>query len=63
MGLKWYGVPAVANMLTDIGGIEYPGAPFNGWYMGTEIGSRDLCDISRYNILEVGQFQSVEINV
>lgn len=30
----------------------FTGAPFNGWYMSTEIGSRDLCDASRYNMLE-----------
>ncbi|XP_076802082.1 nitric oxide synthase 1-like isoform X1 [Clavelina lepadiformis] len=51
MGLKWYAVPAVSNMLIDIGGIQFPACPFNGWFMGTEIG-RDLCDTTRYNILE-----------
>ena len=50
--MKWYAVPAVSNMLLDIGGVLFPGCPFNGWFMGTEIG-RDLCDISRYNLLEV----------
>lgn len=51
MNLKWYALPAVSDMLFDIGGIEFPAAPFNGWYMGTEIGSRNLCDESRYNLL------------
>eukprot|EP00069_Balaena_mysticetus_P001883 bmy_15632T0 len=51
--LKWYALPAVANMLLEVGGLEFPGCPFNGWYMGTEIGVRDFCDIQRYNILEV----------
>uniref|UniRef100_A0A3Q2NWL0 Nitric oxide synthase n=1 Tax=Fundulus heteroclitus TaxID=8078 RepID=A0A3Q2NWL0_FUNHE len=50
--LKWYGLPAVANMLLEIGGLEFTGCPFSGWYMGTEIGVRDFCDSSRYNILE-----------
>ncbi|XP_017290210.1 nitric oxide synthase, brain isoform X3 [Kryptolebias marmoratus] len=50
--LKWYGLPAVSNMLLEIGGLEFPGCPFSGWYMGTEIGVRDFCDTSRYNILE-----------
>ncbi|XP_076368932.1 nitric oxide synthase, inducible-like isoform X2 [Tachypleus tridentatus] len=50
MELEWYAVPAVANMLLDCGGIEFPAAPFNGWYMGSEIGARDLCDPQRYNI-------------
>lgn len=53
LGLRWYALPAVANMLFDCGGIQFPAAPFNGWYMGTEVGSRDLCDPQRYNISEV----------
>lgn len=40
-------------MLLEAGGLEFPGCPFNGWYMGTEIGVRDFCDVQRYNILEV----------
>ena len=52
LGLQWYAVPAVANMLFDIGGIEFPACPFNGWYMGTEIGARNMCDTNRYNMLE-----------
>ena len=38
-------------MALVIGGIVYPCAPFNGWYMGTEIGARNLADESRYNTL------------
>ncbi|XP_013413682.1 nitric oxide synthase, inducible isoform X2 [Lingula anatina] len=53
LGLKWYAVPVVSNMLFDCGGLEFPAAPFNGWYMGTEIGARNLCDVQRYNILEI----------
>uniref|UniRef100_A0A8C5M157 Nitric oxide synthase n=1 Tax=Leptobrachium leishanense TaxID=445787 RepID=A0A8C5M157_9ANUR len=52
LNLKWYSLPAVANMLLEVGGIEFSACPFNGWYMGTEIGVRDFCDISRYNILQ-----------
>ncbi|CAG0902277.1 unnamed protein product, partial [Darwinula stevensoni] len=56
LGLRWYGLPAVSGMLFDCGGIEFPAAPFSGWYMVTEIGARDLCDAHRYNILpEVGR--------
>ncbi len=40
-------------MLMEIGGLEFTACPFNGWYMGTEIGVRDFCDSQRYNILEV----------
>jgi nitric-oxide synthase len=30
---------------------SYTAAPFNGWYMGTEIGARNLGDVNRYNLL------------
>jgi nitric-oxide synthase len=33
-----------------IGGVSYPTAPFNGWYMGTEIGARNLVDADRYDL-------------
>jgi nitric-oxide synthase len=33
--------------------VDFPAAPFNGWYMGTEIGSRDLGDTGRYDCLPV----------
>ncbi|XP_053726620.1 nitric oxide synthase, brain [Synchiropus splendidus] len=52
LDLKWYALPAVSNMLLEIGGLEFTGCPFSGWYMGTEIGVRDFCDSARYNILE-----------
>jgi nitric-oxide synthase len=51
LGLKWYALPAVAEMLLDIGGVKYTAAPFNGWYMATEIGARNLSDPNRYNML------------
>jgi nitric oxide synthase oxygenase domain/subunit len=38
--LKWYGVPIISNMDLKIGGITYPTAPFNGWYMVTEIAGK-----------------------
>ncbi|XP_010640644.1 nitric oxide synthase, inducible isoform X1 [Fukomys damarensis] len=61
LGLKWYALPAVANMMLEVGGLEFPGCPFNGWYMGTEIGARDFCDAQRYNILEeVGRRMGLE---
>jgi nitric-oxide synthase len=53
MRLKWHAVPVISDMVLEIGGIRYPAAPFNGWYMGTEIGSRNLGDESRYNLLPV----------
>ena len=53
LGLKWYAVPILSDMRLRLGGIDFPAAPFNGWYMGTEIGSRDLGDEGRYNMLPV----------
>jgi nitric-oxide synthase len=53
LGLKWHAVPALSNMALRIGGISYPAAPFNGWYMGTEIGARNLGDRNRYNLSKV----------
>ncbi|XP_043560201.1 nitric oxide synthase, brain-like isoform X1 [Chiloscyllium plagiosum] len=52
LNLKWYALPAVANMLLEIGGLEFPAAPFNGWYTGSEIGVRNYCDSTRYNLLQ-----------
>ncbi|WP_405926550.1 nitric oxide synthase oxygenase [Streptomyces sp. NBC_00035] len=51
LGLRWHAVPALANMCLEIGGVCYPAAPFNGWYMGTEIGARNLADTDRYDLL------------
>jgi nitric-oxide synthase len=51
LGLRWYAVPVISDMYLDIGGIRYPAAPFNGWYMGTEIGSRNFGDLGRYDEL------------
>ncbi len=50
LGLRWYAVPAVSNMDLEIGGVDYVCAPFNGWYVSSEIG-RDLGDSDRYDTL------------
>ena len=39
-------------MTLEIGGLEFHAAPFNGWYMLTEIGARNLSDENRYNKLQ-----------
>lgn len=52
LGLKWFALPAVSNMMLDLGGIQYP-TPFNGFYMGAEIGARNFSDIDRYNMLPI----------
>lgn len=51
LGLRWYAVPCISGMILTIGGIDYPCAPFNGFYMGTEIASRDFADRRRYDAL------------
>jgi nitric-oxide synthase len=53
LGLRWHAVPAVSGMRLSIGGVHYPLAPFNGWYMGTEIGARNLADADRYDMIPV----------
>ncbi|MGW1883948.1 nitric oxide synthase oxygenase [Streptomyces sp. NPDC001970] len=53
LGLRWHAVPAISNMCLELGGVCYPAAPFNGWYMGTEIGARNLADTDRYHLLPV----------
>ncbi len=53
LGLRWHAVPAISDMCLEIGGSCSPCAPFNGWYMGTEIGARNLADTDRYDQLGV----------
>jgi len=53
LGLRWYAVPALSDQIFATGNEVYPCAPCNGWYMGTEIGARDLADAYRYNQLPV----------
>src|ERR1700684_2064520 len=53
LGLRWYAVPVLSDRFREAGGIRYPAAPFNGWYMCTEIGSRDLGDEGRYDMMPV----------
>lgn len=52
LGLQWFAVPIISSILLDVGGIEFPACPFNGWFMESEIASRDLADTNRYNVLE-----------
>lgn len=53
LGLKWHALPVISDMRLEIGGVSYTAAPFNGWYMGTEIGARNLGDADRYNVLPI----------
>ncbi len=62
LGLRWYAVPLVSGTILTIGGIEYPCAPFNGFYMGTEIASRNFADVKRYNLLpEVAHALNIDV--
>ena len=57
LNLRWYAVPAVSCLMLDIGGLEFTAAPFNGWYMSSEIGARNFGDEYRYNLLKVRKTQ------
>ena len=63
LGLRWFAVPAVSGMALDVGGVQFTAAPSNGFYMGTEIGSMNLADPSRYDELErVGRTMGYDIS-
>lgn len=49
--LQWYATPVISDMRMEVGGLSYAAAPFGGWYVGSEIGARDLADVKRYNLL------------
>jgi nitric-oxide synthase len=53
LDLRWHAVPVISDMRLRLGGVDYPLAPFNGWYMGTEVGARNLADHNRYDQLRV----------
>lgn len=49
--LRWHALPVISNMRLRIGGVDYSCAPFNGHYLADEIGTRNMCDVGRYNQL------------
>jgi nitric-oxide synthase, bacterial len=49
LDLRWHAVPVISNMRLHIGGIDYSASPFNGFYLGDEIASRNLSDADRYD--------------
>ena len=51
MDLRWYAVPVISDMIFATGSALHPCAPFNGHYLGTEIGARNLADSNRYDLL------------
>jgi len=63
MDLHWLSLPGVANMMAEIGGLQFTAAPFAGWYQGTEVASRDFLDVQRYNLMEpLGQAMNLDMS-
>ena len=63
MDIHWLSLPGVANMMAEIGGVQFTAAPFAGWYQGTEIASRDLLDVQRYNLIEpLGEAMNLDMS-
>jgi len=50
LGYRWHVLPAISNVCLAAFGRIHP-IVMNGWYMGTEIGGRNLSDPYRYNVL------------
>ncbi|ACO46249.1 putative Nitric-oxide synthase [Deinococcus deserti VCD115] len=51
LGLRWPALPVISNMTLSVAGQHMTCAPFNGWYLQTEIAARNLADEHRYNML------------
>lgn len=51
LDLKWVAAPVLSRLGFDIGGVQYTASPFMGWFMEAEIGTRNLADTARYNVL------------
>jgi nitric-oxide synthase len=51
LSIRWHALPAISSMRLEAYGVSYTAAPFSGWYMGTEIGARNLSDTDRYDLL------------
>ncbi|MEU9508789.1 nitric oxide synthase oxygenase [Micromonospora sp. NPDC048170] len=49
--LRWHALPVISNMRLRVGGVDYSCAPFNGHYLGDEIGTRNMGDGARYDQL------------
>jgi nitric oxide synthase oxygenase domain/subunit len=58
LDIRWFTIPLLSAMLFDCGGLQFPAAPFNGWFTAPEIASRDLGDVNKYNYLKVFVFLS-----
>jgi nitric oxide synthase oxygenase domain/subunit len=56
-----YALPLVAGLLLEVGGLEFPAAPFAGWYTSVEIATRNLLEPNRYGLQEeIGQLLGLD---
>ena len=56
LDLEWFPLPGVSCLLAEIGGLQFPAAPFTGWYGSIEI-LRDLLEENRYpGVMKVIRF-------
>ena len=53
LNLEWFALPGVAGLCLDVGGIQFPMAPFSAWYSSPEIATRDFMDKQQYDYSEV----------
>ncbi len=53
LALKWHAVPVISDMALEGEGMRFQAVLFSGFYMGTEIASRNFGDEARYNLLPV----------
>ena len=54
--MEWFPLPGVSCLLAEIGGLQFPAAPFTGWYGSIEI-LRDLLEENRYpGVMKVIRF-------
>lgn len=37
MNLEWFALPAVSGLNFEIAGLQFPAAPFSGWYSLPEV--------------------------
>ena len=63
LGMEWFALPGVSARLFEAGGIQFPAAPFSGWYSLPEVGTRNLLDRQRYNMSEeIGRAMGLDVS-
>ena len=53
LNLRWYALVALSSVMLEVGGVQFPCAPFTGWFTVPEVASRNLVDGVRYDLKEV----------